>query len=270
MKRKLGIVAGVIAGLVVVALVVVYFSINGIVRSKVETSATQSLKLPTKLGGASVALFGGDVTLSDLEIQSPEGFTAPQMFTLGEVSVETSYSELLGEPVKVATISITQPKLVLEQAGGRLNVKELYDNLQSDKPAPTDEKTEPLKLVINSLKVNGAVVEIRPGIPGMDQPISLKLPDIAMTNIGNADGTQTGEEVGRVINQIVQELANKALESDQVPKEIRDILKLNPDEIRRQVETRVNKEIEKGKEKLQGEAEKALGDLLNKKEKDKK
>lgn len=270
MKKKLGIALGVIAGLVIVALVIVYFSINGIVRSKVETSATQSLKLQTQVGGASVALFGGDVSLSDLRIKSPEGFTAPEMFTLGDVSVETSYSELLGKPVKVAAISVNKPKLVIEQANGKINVKELYDNLQSDKPAPTDKQTEPIKLVISSLKVNGAVVEIRPGIPGLDKPISLTVPDIAMTNIGNADGTQTGEEIGRVINDVVQELANKALDSDQVPDEVKRLLKLNPEEIKRQIETRVNREVEKGKDKLKGEVEKGLGDLLNKKDKDKK
>ncbi len=266
MKKKLLIAGGVLAGLVVVGLLIVYFTLNSIVRSTVETQATRNLKVKTTLGAASVAPFSGDVAMSDLRIASPEGFTAPEIFTLGNVAVNVSYSELFGAPVKVASISIDRPKLVIEQAGGKFNFLELANNLKSDKPAPTPEpadKGEPVRLVINQIQMSGAEVEIRPGIPGLEKPITFDIPPISLQNIGNADGNQTGEEIGRVVTELVEAIAQKAAESDKVPPEVRQLLTLDVDKLKAELGARVDEEIGKVKEKAARELEKGLGNLLN-------
>src|SRR5688500_20298617 len=56
----------------------VYFSLDRIVKRTVETQATAQLNLKTELDGAHVSLLGGQVSLDDLRIASPEGFSAPQ------------------------------------------------------------------------------------------------------------------------------------------------------------------------------------------------
>jgi len=56
------IVLGVLV-LVIVVGVAVYLNLNSIIRSTVESQTAQSLKLETTLNSASLALFGGNLTL---------------------------------------------------------------------------------------------------------------------------------------------------------------------------------------------------------------
>jgi len=61
MKWIKRIVIAVIA-LVIVALGIVYFSINAIIRSAVQTQASASLNVPTTLDSARLAIFGGSLS----------------------------------------------------------------------------------------------------------------------------------------------------------------------------------------------------------------
>ncbi len=274
MKKKLLIAGGVLGGLVLAGLFIGYMMLNNIVRMAVEKNATQSLKVQTQLGRASVAPFAGDVSLTDLRVASPDGFTAGSMFMLGNINVKVSYSDLFGAPVKVASVTIDKPRLVIEQAGGKLNFMELAKNLKSDKPAPSptpapapDDKSTPMKVIINQIQMSGAEVVILPGIPGLDKPITLTIPPISLSNIGNADGAQTGEEIGRVVTELVQAIAQKAAESDQVPPQVRELLKLDLTNLQAELQGRLESEIDKAKGKAIDELNKGLQDVLGGKKK---
>jgi hypothetical protein len=270
-KKILLIGSGVLVGVVVLGLLVAYLMINSAVKIAIEKGATQSLKVRTQLARASVAPFAGDVSLTDLRIANPEGFTAPEIFTLQNISVRVSYRQLFGQPVKIASISIKDPRLVIEQAGGKFNFMELTDNLKSDKPAPvpTDSKP-PTRVIIESIDLSGASVTFLPGIPGLDKPIQLSLPPVSLQNIGNADGNQTGEEIGRVVAEMIQVLAQKAAESEQLPPEIRQLLQLDLQKMTTELQHRVQKEVDKLKDKAAREIEKGLEDLLGGKKRQEK
>jgi len=75
MKWVIRIAAAVVV-LVVVAIVIVIFSLNSIVRAEVERQSAASLNVPTTLAAAELAILGGNVSLTDLEIGSPATFTA--------------------------------------------------------------------------------------------------------------------------------------------------------------------------------------------------
>lgn len=276
MRKPIKIVlagAGALVGLLVIGLVIVYVSLNGIVRSAVETGATRSLKVPTTLDAASISPFGGSAALHKLKIGSPEGFSAPHMFTLGEVSVSSSLGNLFGDPVRVVSIRIDRPHLVIEQAGGKFNFMVLKDNLTPDKPAeePGQSDGEALKLVIETLEVSGAQISLRPGIPGVKEQYDLTVPSLELKNIGTADGTQTGEEIGRVVTDLATALAQRAAESDQLPPEVRQVLKLNVDQViadvKAKVEDRARATTQKATEKLEKEAAKQLDKLLGREKK---
>jgi hypothetical protein len=271
MKKKLLIAGGVLVGLFFLGLLIVYLTLNSAVKIAIEKGATQNLKVRTQLARASVSPFSGDVRITDLRVANPEGFTAAEIFQLQDIAVKVSYSELFGQPVKVASISIQDPKLLIEHAGGKFNFMELANNLKSDKPAPTPEPVDPgetTRLIIDSIEMSGATVTILPGIPGLEQPITVNIPAVSLQNIGNADGNQNGEEIGRVVTELVEALAEKAAESDQVPPEIRQLLKLDVAKLKAELTDRVNQEVDKLKDKATQEIEKGLSDFLGGKKKD--
>src|SRR5450432_2585806 len=121
------------AVIIVVVLVVaiflgVWLGLDGIVRKTVETQATSSLNLPTTLAGANVSIFGQSLSLSDLQISSPQGFSSPKMFTLGGAKVGVSVSQLRADPIGVQQIVIDKPVLSIEQANGKFNFQVLLNN----------------------------------------------------------------------------------------------------------------------------------------------
>lgn len=266
MRKLIKLVLALGLAVVVLVMLGVWMGLNGLVRRAVETGATSSLKVPTTLGSARLSPFGGSVGLSDLKVGSPTGFASPQMFTLGHVGVSSSIGQLFGTPVRVALVKVDGPQLVIEQAGGKLNVMALSENLNpKGEPAPGGDKAQPMKVVIDQLDIANAGVTIVPGIPGVNKTYQVSLPAVSLKNIGNADGTQTGEEIGRVVNEIISVMAAKAAESDQVPPEVRQLLSLDVNKIADDLKSRAEEEIKKANEAFGGN----LGKLLEGKKKKK-
>src|SRR3954452_6510162 len=128
----------VVVLLVVVAGVAVYFYLDRIVKTAVERQSTNSLNLTTTLGSARLAVFGGKVDLHQLDIASPQGFTAPHMFELGQLGLAVQYGQLRQDPVRIQKIVIDQPKFVLEQVDGKMNFKAAMDQIPKSDSAPSD------------------------------------------------------------------------------------------------------------------------------------
>ena len=231
------VVLGLFA-LVVIAGAVVYFNLDRIVKDEVEKQGTASLRLETTLASANLSLFGGKVDLHGLAIASPKGFSAPHMLELGDGSAKVDYGELRKQPIHVEALTFDKPRLVLEQADGKLNFKQAMA-LQPQKPPNKD----PMKLVIDEVKVTNAHVLIRPGLPGIQQEIDVAVPALSMKSVGSGKGAKNGAAVKEVAMQIVTALAGKAAESDQVPPALKALLHLNTAEIATQLGLEAAKQI---------------------------
>ncbi len=268
--------------LIVVGVVVLFVALNGIVKKAVVSQSSASLNVPTNLGDANVSLFGGKVSLKQFDVGSPQGFKAPQLMQLGELDVGVKVSELRGQPLRINEITITDPKMVIEMAGTQFNIKKFIDSLPAGDAKPADS-SEPMKLIINSLKVNGAQVVFRPDLQalssmpgigstlgGLKQEYVLSIPNLDLQNIGTGEGSQNGAAIKDVVTLLVTQLASKATESDQLPPELRQLLHLNVDDVVNMAKAKLGAEVNKqlGKitedlsKKLPGEAGKALGDVL--------
>jgi hypothetical protein len=259
MKRRITwILLGIVA-LVIIALGIVWMNLNGIVRRTVETQASSSLNLPTTVQGARVSIFGGSVSLDDVAIGSPQGFAAPRMFALDGASVDVTYVELRKDPVRIDEVVIDEPKLVIEHKDGKLNFQTL---MQQDSKAPPEG--EPLKVIINELRVNEAQVVLRPGIPGLANEIQIPIPSFALQNIGTGEGAQNGAAIKQVVMQLVTTMAAKASESDKLPPEVQLLLKGNVEQVAREMAMKYGeKALEDVRKNLPPEVGGAVGDVLD-------
>src|SRR5687768_8643893 len=222
--------------LIVGGLALLYINLNSIVRSTVEKQSQVALNVPTSLGGANVSIFGGKVNLSNFNVGSPEGFVAPEMLSLGGIDVAVKLTELRNDPIHVASINVSNPKLVLEQKGMGFNVKKFVEQLPPGEEDPPAEGEEPINLIIDDLKITGAQVVFRPdpsalsAVPGLADKIKLKseyvlnIPPIEMKNIGTGEGASNGAAIKDVTTMIVTGMAQKAAESNDLPPELRQIL----------------------------------------------
>lgn len=258
----------VIVLLVIGAVGLLYANLDRIVKSTVESQGTEQLHVPTTLESVSLGLFSGTVNLSNLAVGSPKGFSAPQMLSLGGLAVDTGgLMKLRNEPIHVSSIRIDQPKLVIEQANGKLNFKELMDGLPSnpDKNAPpsTSSGKQSVRLIIDDLTVNGATVVIRPGLPGLQQEISLQIPQIDVKNIGNADGAENGAAIKDVVSTVITQMTAKAADSNQLPPEVQALLSGNLGAIRDKLTASAQAQLNKVATQLQGKIPANVSGQLN-------
>jgi len=271
--------------LIIVGGVLLYMNLNRIVRKTVVSQSNAQLNVPTQLESADVSLFGGKVSLTNFDVGSPQGFNAPHMMSLGGISVGVKLNELRADPLRVSEINIKGPKLVIEMQGKEFNIKKFVDSLPQGEPTPPDQADKPpLKLIINDLKIEGAQVVFRPDLQamsalpgigknlgGLKQEYVLTIPPLNMQNIGSGEGNQNGAAIKDIVTMIVQQLAARATQSEQLPPELRELLSLNVDQMtemaKQKVASAAKEQLDKAKgeisKKIGGEAGKAIGDVLN-------
>ena len=240
MKKLVKRTVLVILLLVLVAAAVVYLRLNSIVRLAIERKSSASLELPTTLEGARLAIFGGRLSLDDFAVGSPAGFSAPHLLTLDDADLAVEYGQLRGDPVRIRHVKLKQPKVVIEHANGKFNFQVLADR----KPAG-----EPVKVIIDQLDIVDAEVILRPGLPGLDKEIKVKVPSLSLKNIGNADGAQNGVAIRQVVIEVVTALADKGGELGDLP----DLLK-------KQLQAQANETINRARAELTGKVRDALKD----------
>ncbi len=210
--------------LIIVAVVVIYFAMNSIIRSQVQNQATASLGVPTSLGSAQLSLFGGTVRLNGLQVGSPPKFSAPNLFTLAAIKVAVQYGQLLHSPIHIQRITIDHPNLVVEQSGASLNLNALMDQMPTTPKTSGGQPAQPIKLVIDELDLNNAQVTFMPGIPGLANSIQVPINSITLRNIGNANGNQNGAAIKDVVLQAATALAAKAADAAKLPPEVATLL----------------------------------------------
>ncbi|HEY8748252.1 MAG TPA: hypothetical protein VIM11_09780, partial [Tepidisphaeraceae bacterium] len=203
--------------------------------------------LQTDLGSAALSLFGGKLGLHQLQIASPQGYTAPHMLEVGDTNVEVNYGQLRSTPVHVTSILINKPKLVIEQKDGVFNFKKAMEQMpKSDTPAPKPDssaKSEPLKLIIDDLTVKDADVVIRPNLPGFSSDINVTVPSLTMKNVGSGDGSQNGAAVKDIVMQVISALAANVTNSGGLPDQLKGLLKANVGQVVSQFGAEAQKQI---------------------------
>lgn len=208
--------------LVILAGVIIYFSLDRIIKNTVQSQASSSLNLSTTLGSANLSLFGGKLNLSNLQIASPKGYSAPQMLDVGSTDLAVSYGQLRSDPVHVNAITIANPKLIIEQKNGQFNFKQAMDDMPKSDAAPSN--SQPLKLIIDDLTLSNPQVVVK-GLGATDIPVTL--PTLELKNIGTGDGAGNGAAVKDVVAQVITAMAASASNSSALTAEFKTILSQN-------------------------------------------
>lgn len=211
-KKRVLIGLGVLV-LIVVGLGVLYFSLNRVIRSVVETYGPQATKSEVRLGSVSVSPFSGDASLSNLVVGNPQGFKTPSALTLEAMHVSLDVGSVLSETVAIREIIISAPEITYELGPGGSNLAVLQKNVEAFRgggaeegeqapPAPQGGK----KVTIDRLRVERAKLLVS-AAPVQTEPVILTLPDIELKNLGK--GTQ-GTSLAAAAEQLLEEINRQA------------------------------------------------------------
>lgn len=212
--KKLIIRGGlVIVVLVIVGVVALYFSLNGIIKNVVQTQGTAATGVATTLDSVNLNPFGGALALNEFDLANPEGFTNPSLFKLGEGDVKVDLGSLTSDEIVVDRVHLDGAEVVVAFENGKLNVQELLKQIKEN-AGPAEEETESpaeeepaeegegKSILIKDLKITNTTVRgeisLVPGTPPV--PLDFKIADIQETDFREAD---TGAIIGYVMETIM-------------------------------------------------------------------
>jgi len=209
--RNIGIAVSALVVIIVAAVIYILSSLDTIVASAIQKHGSQVTQTRVSVSSLSINLKAGAASIKQLSVGNPDGFSAPDVFTLGGISIKLDVASVRSDPIIIEEILINKPDVFYEiNKAGESNIKVLQNNIAQstggggEAAADASESSGP-KLVIRKLVIEGGKIDAIVAALG-NKSHSAKLPRIQLSNIGGKTGGATGAEIARqVTNAIIAE-----------------------------------------------------------------
>ena len=218
MRRRLVTFAAGAMLVLVVAAVVVLWSLDSIVKGIIERYGSAATNVAVHADSVSLSLLGGSAAINELTVANPSGFSAANVFRLGKVQLLVDRGTLRSNPIVIDEVTIVAPEVHFELGpNGESNVEVIRHNLTqfrsgasggtpaatgSTPPPPAQPvRTEPAnaqRFVIKKLSIQAAQLAIDTSALGGERRV-VKLADTEEADIGARSGGATGGEVAAVV-----------------------------------------------------------------------
>ena len=214
MKKKLLIALGVIAVLAIVAVIFVGVFLGNIIKAGMETVGPKITQTTLKVDAVSVSLLGGSAGVSGLVLGNPTGYKSPQAISVAKASVSIVPGSLLSDKIVIHSIEMRAPEITFEgNPFGANNFSKIMENVNAaagaaaqpatNAPAPAGSKAPAKKLQVDDFLITGAKVTAQINTGLLNKEISLTLPDIHLSNLGQgSDGITAAELAKQVLGKI--------------------------------------------------------------------
>jgi len=208
MNKTKKIIWSIVLGLlviVVIAVVIVGFSLGGIVKKGVETVGPQITKTSIVLDAVDLSLLTGTASVKGLVVGNPPGYTSPESIHVGKMSVGVSPFSVLSDKIVVHSVEMVGPEITFE--GNPLSKNNLGDIMDSV------NQVAGKKLEVDDFLITGAKVHAKlTGV--LNKELTLTLPTIHFSDLGTGpEGITATELTQRVLSEITSATV-KALASD--------------------------------------------------------
>lgn len=203
--KIIGIVCISVVGLVLVTLVVVYLSLNSIVKKAIQGVGSDMTKTAVTVKSVSISPFSGSGRLKELAIGNPPGYKSADAFKFKELFVDLAVMSMFSSTKIIEEITIDSPEITFEGTLGESNIATINDNITAygSSGAPAAPKDQPhessTKMIMNRFVMKNAVVHIDASTPLGGGVTTLYLPEIVLTDIGRKSGGVTASEAASQI-----------------------------------------------------------------------
>ena len=242
-------------------------NLDALVEAAIEKHGSEATQTAVLVDSVKIDLSNGAVSISGLTIANPKGFAMPYAFSLGEIRSGIDLQSLQQEPYIIDEITILAPQVFVEiNEANKTNLNELKKNLtagststvQDKKPqtqGPAESSAKEPRLIIRRVTFADGTIQARAAAL-QNKEYQLKLPGLAMSNLGGSQGATAAELVSEILNRLT-DLASDVVKKDIIDAEL-DKLKEKAQEkideekarLKQQLETRQEEEKQKAQDKL--------------------
>lgn len=257
MKKGL-LIIGLIALLIAGAAIYLLSGAGDFIRAQIEQQGSQYLGTSVSVANVDLALSDGRMTITDLKVENPTGFSKSDAFSFASVTFDLG--EVLSEPYVVQTVNVNGPEILYEfDKSGQGNLLALKNNLMANLPE-TKQKPEPTSTVqANPLVIvdNVTISDVRlklnfENLPTGDLNIETKayevtLPTFNAGSIGHPDGLPADQVGAAIVNAMLDNAIAQA--KSEAKKKLEEEAKRVAKE---KLDEQKDKLIDKAKDKLKG------------------
>ncbi len=222
-KILLRVVLGVVA-LGVIALIVTAMFLGSIIKKGVETIGPRLTKTDVKLSSASVSVLSGSGSIKGFVLGNPQGYKGDYAIKVARVDLGLKPASLLSDKLHITEVRVESPEIAFEgnvlSPTKNSNLGKIMENVQSaagGQTAPSQPtgsgKEASKKLQVDDLLVTGGKIQVTSVLSG-GQPVTLPLPEIHLTNLGQGpDGITAAEVTKQVLDKVLQDAMTEILKS---------------------------------------------------------
>lgn len=241
-----------------------YYMLSGagdFIRAQIEQQGSQYLGTTVSVFKVDLALTEGRVTISDLDIKNPKGFSDEDAFSINGITLDLG--EVINEPYVIETINIDAPEILYEvDANGQGNLLVVKNNLMANLPKSEDEPVSPAQDAANPLMIveNVTVSNVRlklnfEQLSTGDLNIETKTYEITLPTFNaGAIGQPNGLPADQVGVAVVNAMLDNVIAAAKAEAKKR---------LAEEAKKKVNLELDKQKEKVLDKANDKLKDLFN-------
>lgn len=244
----------------------VWYFLSGagdLIRAQMEQQGSKYLGTEVTVFNVDLALSEGRLTISDVDVENPEGFSKEDAFSLGSITLDLGGS--ISEPYVVQNVSVIAPEVLYEvDANGQGNLIVLKNNLaanipkgeEGEAPPTTEAGPNPLviieKVIVQDVRLKLNFEQLPTGDFGIEtKAYEITLPTFTAGPIGKPGGMPADQVGAAIVNEMLDNVIAEA-----------------KDEVKRRFEEAGKKELEekldKEKDKLKDKASDKLKDLFGK------
>lgn len=214
MKKLMKILVGMVVVLVVLLLAIVLtlpLTIGPIVKTAASVGGPKVLGVPVSVGDVKLSPLAGSLTISQVKVGNPEGYSSKDSFAVDKVHVELNLASLVSETIVVRKILIDAPAISYESKDKKSNFDVMLANaknasVEEKAKTSTGEKKPGKKVVIEEFTLNSGKVAYASNLT-FGKTLTLPLPSVTIRDIGKASGGATFvDAVTEVINGILNGL----------------------------------------------------------------
>ncbi|MFP8489892.1 hypothetical protein ACKGJO_12455 [Gracilimonas sp. Q87] len=220
MKNKgLKILAGILV-IIIAAVLVITWSLDGMIKSGIEENGSELLQTSVTVDNVSVSIFGGSGTINGFTVQNPEDFSEEPAFYIQEASMKVDILSLFSDQIVVNEIIVKNPDLFFEQIGMGVNLKKLNDNMDLASGEPSETS-----LVIDYLLIEDAEVTVSSSLE-RDRTTEVTLAEFTLNDIGRNGNNTVKQSVRQILKPLFQQAMEEALKSgvtEQLENKVKDL-----------------------------------------------